>query len=220
MSPMRRFVPSLLVVAALAAAGPAPARAHPAPFSFVDVRIEAGTLDVTFVLHTWDVAHEFAIDRPELVLDPYILQPRADILTAIVGERLELTVDGRRVTLDDWSDPEPLADRQSVRVRGRRELDGSPGVVAVSAELFPYDPNHQTFLNVYEDGELATQAILGSGETDYEYFSGTRGQVRAGGAAEVRAFGGPPHPDRPGPPAVPLRPAAARRRRPPTAARG
>ena len=179
MSPMRRFVPSLLVVAALAAAGPAPARAHPAPFSFVDVRIEAGTLDVTFVLHTWDVAHEFAIDRPELVLDPYILQPRADILTAIVGERLELTVDGRRVTLDNWSDPEPLADRQSVRVRGRRDLDGSPGVVAVSAELFPYDPNHQTFLNVYEDGELATQAILGSGETDYEYFSGTRQGVLA-----------------------------------------
>ena len=176
---MRRIARHLLVVAGLAALAPAPARAHPAPFSFVDVRIGAGALDVTFVLHTWDVAHEFAIDRPELVLDPYILGPRADRLTAIVGERLRLTVDGRPVTLNDWSDPEPLAERQSVRVRGRYELDGAPGVVAVSAELFPYDPNHQTFLNVYEDGELATQAILGSGETDYEYFSGTRQGVLA-----------------------------------------
>ena len=176
---MRRVAWHLLVVAGLVAAAPAPARAHPAPFSFVDVRIEAGALDVTFVLHTWDVAHEFGIDRPELVLDPYILQPRAERLVSLIGERLLLTVDGRPVTLDDWSDPEPLADRQSVRVRGQRDLEGAPGVVAVSAELFPYDPNHQTFLNVYEDGELATQAILGSGETDYEYFSGTRQGVLA-----------------------------------------
>ena len=176
---MRRVVWSLLVVAGCVAVAPSPARAHPAPFSFVDVRIEAGVLDVTFVLHTWDVAHEFAIDPPDLVLDPDILRPRAERLASLVGERLRLTVDGRRVTLDDWSAAEALAERQSVRVRGRRELDGAPGVVTISADLFPYDPNHQTFLNVYEDGELATQAILGSGETDYEYFSGTRQGVLA-----------------------------------------
>ena len=176
---MRRVAWHLLVVAGFAAAAPAPARAHPAPFSFVDVRIGAAVLDLTVVLHTWDVAHEFAIDPPDLVLDPNILRPRAEQLTAIIEERLRLTVDGRRVTLDDWSDPEPLAERQSVRIRGRRDLEGGPGVVAVAAELFPYDPNHQTFLNVYEDGVLATQAILGGGETDYEYFSGTRQGVLA-----------------------------------------
>ena len=176
---MRRLVRLLLVAVGVAAVAPAPARAHPAPFSFVDVRLQAGVLDVTLVLHTWDVAHEFAIDPPDLVLDPDILRSRAEQLIAIIEERLQLTVDGRGVTLDDWSDPEALAERQSVRVRGRRSLVGAPGVVAVAAELFPYDPNHQTFLNVYEDGVLATQAILGGGETDYEYFSGTRQGVLA-----------------------------------------
>jgi len=97
---MGRLAWYVLVVAVLAAAAPAPARAHPAPFSFVDVRIDAGTLDVTFVLHTWDVAHEFAIEQPELVLDPYILGSRAGHLVSLIGERLRLTVDGRPVTLD------------------------------------------------------------------------------------------------------------------------
>ena len=40
--------------------------------------------------------------------------------------------------------------------------------------MFPYDPQHQTFLNVYEGGALTTQAILDGGHTAFEYFAGTR----------------------------------------------
>ena len=40
--------------------------------------------------------------------------------------------------------------------------------------MFPYDTNHQTFLNVYEGGTLATQAILDAGHTSFDYYSGTR----------------------------------------------
>ncbi len=53
----------LPVVAALCAAGPTQSVAHPAPFSFVDLRIGSGTLDVTVVAHVWDVAYEFDIDE-------------------------------------------------------------------------------------------------------------------------------------------------------------
>jgi hypothetical protein len=49
--------------------------------------------------------------------------------------------------------------------------------------MFPYDPMHQTFLNVYEDGAL-TQAILDRGRDSCEYFAGTRQGV----AAVVRRF--------------------------------
>mgnify|MGYP006150169655 CR=1 FL=1 len=40
----------------------------------------------------------------------------------------------------------------------------------VDARLFPYDPAHQTFVNVYEGGNLAQQWILtdGSGSRDLE----------------------------------------------------
>ena len=39
--------------------------------------------------------------------------------------------------------------------------------------MFPYDPAHQTFLNVYESGALTSQAILDRGRDRFEYFSGT-----------------------------------------------
>jgi hydrogenase/urease accessory protein HupE len=169
----------LPVVAVLCAAAPAPATAHPAPFSFVDVRLAAGTLDVTVVAHVWDVAYEFDLDDPALVLDPDILRPRGERLGAIIGERLQLTVDGRRLEWSGWSEPEILAERQSVRLRAQRPLGDGVGAVVVSAELFPYDPNHQTFLNIYEDAELTTQAILGGSESEYEYFLGTRQGVWA-----------------------------------------
>ena len=176
---MKRLGWSLLVVAGLGGAHPARSVAHPAPFSFVDVRLGSGTLDVTVVAHVWDVAYEFDIDDPALVLDPDILRPRGERLGELVGERLRLTVEGRALALDGWSEPEILAERQSVRLRARRPLDEGVGAVVVSAELFPYDPNHQTFLNVYEDAELTTQAILGGNDTEYEYFLGTRQGVWA-----------------------------------------
>ena len=176
---MKHLAWCLPIVAAFAAAGPARAVAHPAPFSFVDVRLAAGTLDVTVVAHVWDVAYEFDIEDPALILNPDILRPRGERLGVLIGERLRLTVDGRRLDLDRWSEPEILAERQSVRLRAQRPLEEGVGAVVVSAELFPYDPNHQTFLNVYENAELTTQAILGGGETEYEYFLGTRQGVWA-----------------------------------------
>ena len=39
--------------------------------------------------------------------------------------------------------------------------------------MFPYDPQHKTFLNVYENGAVAAQAILDKDRTAFEYFAGT-----------------------------------------------
>ena len=41
------------------------------------------------------------------------------------------------------------------------------------ARIFPYDPQHQTFLNIYE-GDALTQAILDGGRPLFEYYAGTR----------------------------------------------
>jgi hydrogenase/urease accessory protein HupE len=61
---------------------------------------------------------------------------------------------------------------------------GRAGIVGVRALMFPYDPVHQTFLNIYEGDELRTQAILDRNHTTFEYFPGTRQGV----AALVRKF--------------------------------
>ena len=173
---MTRWAHRLVACAGLAAAAwiPAPAAAHPAPFSFVDVRIQSTTIELEVVVHAFDVAYELAIQPPNRVLEPGGLGTRAARLAALIGERLEITVDGRRVAVEAWSDPEPLPERQSVSLRGRVELEGEPGRIDVEAVMFPYDPQHQTFVNVYDEGELTSQAILGGGAPRYEYFVGSR----------------------------------------------
>jgi hypothetical protein len=172
---MRRLVALGWAVGLLAALGAAtPASAHPAPFSFVDVRIQSTTVDFEVVLHAFDVAHELGIQPPDRVLDPEMLEPRADRLGALLRERIRIVVDGRALDIATWSSAEPIPERQAVRLRARVELDGEPGLLDVSAKLFPYDAAHQTFLNFYDAGDLTAQAILGDTETSYEYFVGSR----------------------------------------------
>jgi len=54
----------------------------------------------------------------------------------------------------------------------------------VSAYMFPYDPVHQTFVNVYEGDELVTQAILDQGRREFDHSTGTR----QGTFAVIRKF--------------------------------
>ena len=147
--------------------------AHPAPFSFIDVRLTSNELEVTAVLHVWDVAYEYGIEDPNDLLDPAILRLRANDLGRLIAGRFELHADGNPITFDDWSFPEIVSSRQSIRLQSTVDLRAAPGHLQLSADLFPYDPNHQTFLNFYED-ELTAQAILGGSERDYEYFVGSR----------------------------------------------
>jgi hydrogenase/urease accessory protein HupE len=71
-----------------------------------------------------------------------------------------------------------------VRLRGRYARSRAAGLVEIRAHMFPYDALHQTFVNVYEQGELRSQAILDGRRTGMEYFAGTR----QGAIAVIRRF--------------------------------
>jgi hydrogenase/urease accessory protein HupE len=45
--------------------------------------------------------------------------------------------------------------------------------------MFPYDPQHKTFVNFYERGEITSQVILDGGLQRFEYFTGTRHGIGA-----------------------------------------
>ena len=156
----------------------APAAAHPVPFTFLDVRVESGALELTLVAHVFDVAHELRIDPPERVLDAAVLGPQGSAIAALLRDRLQIEVDGRQLH-GVWSAPVPLRDRQSIQLQGRYQTGGVAGSVVITARLFPYDQNHQTFLNFYEGGGLTAQAILDRNHAQFEYFAGTRQGVFA-----------------------------------------
>jgi hydrogenase/urease accessory protein HupE len=152
----------------------APAAAHPAPFSYVDVSLGDRSVDVTVVAHVFDLAHDLEMDDPEDLLDAGVVAKRADALTALLSPRFEIAADGRALSCRPSDAPSAAPDQQSVRLRFSCAADGAAGVVRVRTVMFPYDPKHQTFLNLYEQGALKAQAILDRDHAGFEYFAGTR----------------------------------------------
>jgi hydrogenase/urease accessory protein HupE len=167
-------VPSLVPIVFALVTLARPAAAHQVPFSYVDAKVQADAIDVTVVVHVVDVAHELRIDPPERLLDPAVLTTHSNAIAALLGSRLLLTADGRALANPAWSVPEPLAERQSVRLRARYGVTRPPGMLAIDTRMFPYDPAHQTFINFYDSDALRLQAILDQAKTRIEYFAGTR----------------------------------------------
>ena len=153
------------------------ADAHPVPFSYLDLRLEPDKIEGTLVAHIFDLAHDLNVDPSERLLEPSVIRTSAPAVIALLAPRLTVASAGRALT-PTWSSVETLPERQSVRLRVQYALESPAGTVTVTARLFPYDPNHQTFLNVYENTAL-TQAILDRGRPEFEYFAGTRQGVLA-----------------------------------------
>jgi hypothetical protein len=157
----------------------ASALAHPVPFSFIDARLEAEAIDVTVVAHIFDLANDLKIQPIEKLLERETLAAQAGALARLLDERLQVRADGRPLKHGGWSAPEALPERQSVRFRARYALEGPFGRADVVTLMFPYDPQHKSFLNVFENGQIAAQAILDKNKTTFEYFMSTGRGVRA-----------------------------------------
>jgi hydrogenase/urease accessory protein HupE len=157
------------------------AEAHPAPFSYLDLHLGPEGLTGDLVLHVVDVAHDLGIDA-ERLLEPEVAARERARIVALVASRLSLRVDDREVS-PDWGDVAPTRDRHAVTL-GFRVAGPRPGTIAVRARMFPYDPFHQTFLNVYEDGSLRHQAVFNRNDSERVYYAGTA----QGRLAVVRTF--------------------------------
>src|SRR5262245_38212979 len=176
----------LVLAAAIAAffAQAAPASAHPVPFSYLDLRLEPGMVELSIVVHMFDVGHDLQIDPADRLLDGAFLATKQDALVGLIAPRIHLFADGAALTPVEWSPAEPLPDRQSVRIRAKYEVRGAPGTFSIDTRMFPYDTAHQTFVNVYESDVLTLQAILDVAKTRLDYYAGSR----EGAAAVGRRF--------------------------------
>jgi hypothetical protein len=178
---MRRFV-LLFVAGALALTAPRVLLAHAAPFSYLDLKISPDVLDGTLVVHDFDAAHDLGIADPTSLHHAAVAARYRDMLTRLMESRLAISADGRRRALE-WTNLETLPERQSLRLTFR-STGAAPGVLRVEALLFPYDPVHQTFINVYEQGTLRHQAILSANRQALDYYAGSA----QGAWAVIRTF--------------------------------
>ena len=160
----------------------APVLAHPAPFSYLDLRLSAAGVTGTLVVHDLDAAHELGIAEADSLLDPTIAAQYRDALVALLAPRLSLQFDRRPVEIE-WATIDVVPERQSVRLTFR-VADQAPGHLTIRAYLFPYDPIHQTFINLYEEDAIRLQAILDASKQTVEYYAGsTQGRL-----AVIRTF--------------------------------
>jgi hydrogenase/urease accessory protein HupE len=152
--------------------------AHPLPFSTLDVHISGQAIELSVTAHVFDLAHDLSSTPAECLMDPAEATARATQIASLLGARLKVTADGNPVA-PRWSEPEVVHGSRSLRMRAHESRPAPPATITLEGALFPYDPNHQTFVNVYEDGLLRIQAILERGNTRLEYFAGSgAGRVR------------------------------------------
>jgi hydrogenase/urease accessory protein HupE len=176
---MKRAAIRVLVCLAVLATVAAPASAHPVPFSFLDLQLTAHGMEASLVIHDFDLAHKLGVPEAERFLNPSFLADRAASICSLLSDRLELSADGSPLK-PQCDVPEVLHSRESVRFLLRYpSYRSKPAHLAIHATLFPYDPLHQTFVNIYEDGELKRQMILGYSKKEAEYFTGSSPSVIA-----------------------------------------
>ncbi len=166
----------LLATALLAES--AQVRTHPSPFSYLDVRIQSGSLTGRLVLHDLDVAHDLHLDSAGELADPAGVQRHAAALAALLVPRLAFSADGRPLP---WTlvSARPQRDQSAVEITWRAPAPAAIGKLTISAHIFPYDPIHQTFVNVFERDALVRQEILNQDRTSVDFFTGTRQGVMA-----------------------------------------
>lgn len=149
--------------------------AHPIPFSYLDLRLNQGKLEGTLTAHIEDLAHDLNVSTPASLLDEKFAESKREAIRELVKSRLLLAADGQAVDVE-LSRIEPLRDRQALSIELRMEMftgpDSKPGALRIQCALFPYDPQHQTFLNVYEEGTLVHQEIFTEDHQKFVYRTG------------------------------------------------
>ncbi len=150
-----------------------PLQAHPAPFSYLDIQLGPGGVTGTLVVHDFDAAHELELSALDRLHDPAFVEQRAPDLTQRLTPRLQFVADGRPLS---WAVQRvrPLPDRDAIEFTWSAASPSPIGKLTIAAALFPYDPQHQTFVNVYEADALRRQEVLSRERTTVDYYAGTR----------------------------------------------
>jgi len=152
-----------------------PVYAHPVPFSYLDLRLSQnqGQLEGSLIAHITYLARELNVTPAESLLDPVTLESKKEAILSLLRPSILLTVDGQAIDLK-LERVEPVPYQQEVALHLRFGTKAFPAVLRIQCSLFTSEPEHQTFLNIYEEGLLAHQEIFDKGHTTLEYFTGSR----------------------------------------------
>jgi hypothetical protein len=164
---------SVLCAALLAAALllPAPAAAHDAPFSYLDLEVLDDRIDASLLIHVIDANVVLGIEPVDVRIDQARAEAGLALLAAHLESRMRLEADGTVLT-PEWLSVQTMPDQQALLLRFSVPV-ARPGSLELWAHYFPYDPPHQTFVNVFEFDDIRQQSIFAADSEPRVYFSGT-----------------------------------------------
>ena len=148
----------------------APASAHPVPFSYLDIEVHDGSVEGRIRAHLTDLAPVLQLANPEALLDPRVRAAHRPAIERYFAARIAL--EGNGLARAEWGALAVVDANEALELAFR--IPGSPeGALSIDTNLFPADPDHQTFINVYESGDLRQQFILSATTDPVTYYRGT-----------------------------------------------
>lgn len=148
----------------------APASAHPVPFSYLDVEVHDDAIEGRVRVHLTDFGPVLGLAQPEDLLQPDVRAARRDELERYLASRITLGDDA--FARAEWGEITVVDDNEALEIIYR--IPGAPAAaLTIDTDLFPRDPMHQTFVNVYEEGELRQQFIFADASEPKTYYRGT-----------------------------------------------
>ncbi len=154
------------------AINPTRAVAHDEPYSHIDIRLEADRAHGKVMAHVIDLAHEGGLEQPERLLDPGYADQNLAILHKVLDSHVVIRVNDQRIR-PRWQAFQVVAERKSLAFDWVVPLSKAAAKVEVLGPLFPYDPPHETYLNIYDNGTIRHQNLLDKTKRSASYYSGT-----------------------------------------------
>jgi hydrogenase/urease accessory protein HupE len=159
-----------VLVVALALLAAVPAAAHPVPFSYLDLEVHDTAVDGRIRVHLTDIAPVLGLPDPQALLDPAVRSAHRAAIEHYIASRIAFERGGFQRAR--WGAMAVVDENEALELTFT--IPGRPeGALALDTNLFPADPNHQTFVNVYEDGDLRQQFILSGASDPVTYYRGT-----------------------------------------------
>jgi hypothetical protein len=185
------------LAAVLLAAAAAPAFAHDAPYSFLDLRLTDSGVEGTLTAHVYDLAHEIGLATPESLLNAPRAAAARDTLVALLAPRLAARAEGRPLPLR-WEGVQVNPAKKGLTFRFHADWSRLPGRFDVQGRMFPYDPQHETYVNIYEGSSLRLQSLFDARTDLVRHYTGSRQGLLAvlatfTGAGIHHIFIGPDH---------------------------
>ncbi len=174
---LSRYAAFNFIMAFIVAGGFQTAFAHDEPYSHVDIRLESNRAYGRVVAHMVDLAHEGGLEKPELLLEHTYAEKNLATLHKVLDSHVMITINSEQIR-PEWTSFEVVTDRKSLAFEWTASLPNPAARVEVLGPLFPYDPPHETYLNIYDNGIIRHQDLLDKNKTSATYYSGsTQGTI-------------------------------------------